>query len=59
MFLLKAMLNLSYSEIGQLFSNRDHTSVLHGVNKICQAEKKDPQIQTEILALKNSLLHQV
>lgn len=59
MFLLKAMLNLSYSEIGQLFSNRDHTSVLHGVNKICQAEKKDPQIQTEILALKNSLLRQV
>ncbi|MBQ6154924.1 chromosomal replication initiator protein DnaA, partial [bacterium] len=34
MFLLKSLLSLSYSEIGRLFSTRDHTSCMHAVNKI-------------------------
>lgn len=56
MFLLKSLLNLSYSEIGQLFSNRDHTSVIHAVNKINQETNKNPHFQEEINSLQNLLL---
>lgn len=56
MFLLKSLINLSYSEIGQLFTNRDHTSVIHAVNKINQEANKNPHFQEEINSLQNLLL---
>ncbi|NLT39569.1 MAG: chromosomal replication initiator protein DnaA [Clostridiales bacterium] len=37
MYLLRKMTNLSFSDIGKLFQDRDHTTVMHGVTKI---EKK-------------------
>jgi chromosomal replication initiator protein len=56
MYLLKVLLSLSYSEIGQLFSNRDHTSVMHGVNKIDTTIKKDELLAQEVAAIKTSVL---
>ena len=56
MFLLKSELNLSYSEIGQIFSNRDHTSVLHGVQKINTQINQDSILAQEVEAIKTSLL---
>lgn len=56
MFLLKAELDLSYGEIGKIFSNRDHTSVLHGVQKINEQIKQDEYLAQEIAAIKTSIL---
>lgn len=56
MFLLKSELGLSYGEIGKIFSNRDHTSVLHGVQKINDQINKNPLLAQEIEAIKTSLL---
>ncbi len=56
MFLLKSQLNLSYSEIGKIFSNRDHTSVLHAVTKINNSLAKDATLSQEVSAIKTSIL---
>jgi chromosomal replication initiator protein len=56
MFLLKDMIQLSYSEIGQLFSNRDHTSVIHGVNKINIGCRSDEVLRQDVEAIKTSIL---
>jgi chromosomal replication initiator protein len=34
MYLIKTMLDLPYTEIGSLFGGRDHSTVIHSVNKI-------------------------
>jgi chromosomal replication initiator protein len=55
MYLFKSNLNYSYVEIGRWFSNRDHTSVMHAVNKITDNLKTDLQLQQEVAAIKTSL----
>jgi chromosomal replication initiator protein len=34
MFLLKTELRLTFSEIGNLLGGRDHTTIMHGVEKV-------------------------
>ena len=34
MFILKKDMGLSYVEIGNLLGGRDHTTIMHGVDKI-------------------------
>ncbi len=57
MFFLKTQLELSYSEIGKLFSNRDHTSVLHAVQKINDQIRKDEFFSREIETIKTSFIN--
>lgn len=54
MYLLRKYLVLSFPEIGRFLGGKDHTTVLHGVTKIAQSLKKDPEVEkhlTEIEAL--------
>ena len=39
MYLTREMTNLSLPQIGQVFGNRDHTTVLHGCDKIAAGVK--------------------
>ena len=55
MFLFKTELNLSYVEIGRWFGGRDHTSVMHGVNKIGQLLRPGSAIEQDLLAIKTTL----
>jgi chromosomal replication initiator protein len=34
MYLIKTLLDLPYTEIGSLFGGRDHSTVIHSVNKV-------------------------
>ncbi|MFB6240005.1 MAG: helix-turn-helix domain-containing protein, partial [Gemmatimonadota bacterium] len=34
MYLIKNLLDLPYTEIGELFGDRDHSTVIHSVNKV-------------------------
>ena len=40
MYLLKKELGLTYVEIGNLLGGRDHTTIMHGVDKIEGMAKK-------------------
>lgn len=55
MYLFKEELKLSLTEIGNWFSNRDHTSALHAVRKIEASLQRDELLQRDISALRMSL----
>ncbi len=55
MYLLKEELDLPLVEIGKWFSNRDHTTVLHAVNKIEDLIVGDIRMQRDVSALRMTL----
>jgi len=54
-YLSKNIVGATYEEIGQYYSNRDHSSVIHGVNKISEHLKNDPMISKDIVYLENNI----
>ena len=48
MYLIRSMTNLSLKDIGKEFDGRDHTTVLHSIERIESLSKTDPE-KTEIL----------
>ncbi len=48
MYLIRNMTNMSLTEIGRLFDNRDHTTALHAINMI-EKRMKDDSSLTEIV----------
>ncbi len=55
MYLLRTQLNLPLQEVGRLVGGRDHTTVMHAVEKITHLASKDVQTRQDILGIKNSL----
>ncbi len=55
MFLCKKYLRLSYVRIGELFSGRDHTTVMNAMAKMESRQLNDPQLLREIRALEGEL----
>jgi chromosomal replication initiator protein len=55
MFVLRKELNMPLEEIGKWFSGRDHTSVLHAVNKIEKEVIEEDLMRQDISAIKMSL----
>ena len=55
MYLTREMTDMSLPQIGTAFGNRDHTTVLHGWNVVDKALKESPQMEQEILELKQKL----
>ena len=45
MYLIRCMTNLSLKEIGKEFDGRDHTTVLHSIDRIEKRVKEDPDIK--------------
>lgn len=58
MFLLKKRLNLTFVEIGNLLGGRDHTTIMHGVEKIEQMVENS-SVPEDILGLTNQYLGKV
>jgi len=48
MYILKNNYNLSLKVIGSNIGDRDHTTVLHGIDKITIDLQKDPMIKSDI-----------
>jgi chromosomal replication initiator protein len=42
MYLLRATLSLSLKEIGGLFDNKDHTTVMHAIKRVGDLRTSDP-----------------
>ena len=55
MFLCKKYLRMSHVRIGELFSNRDHTTVMNAVEKIEGKLQNDSQLLREMRALEKEL----
>lgn len=57
MYFLKKQLNVPLIQIGDYIGNRDHTTVMHAVEKIENlVEEKDSNIYQEIMVFKKNLL---
>lgn len=48
MYLVRKELNSSFPTIGEFFGGRDHTTVMHGVEKVDKAVKSEDQIKKEL-----------
>ena len=55
MYLIKTMLDIPYTEIGSLFGGRDHSTVIHSVNKVEAEMAGDPQFRERIESLREDL----
>lgn len=55
MYLIREMLNHSYETIGENFGGRNHTTVLHAVNKIIEQMQGDERVKRDINALKKEM----
>lgn len=52
MYLLRTQYRLAYDEIGRLIGGRDHTTVMHAVEKITQLATSDVNIREDISKIK-------
>jgi chromosomal replication initiator protein len=55
MYFLRTELNLPLEEVGRLIGGRDHTTVMHAVDKISTLASSDVRIREDIVGIKNSL----
>lgn len=55
MFLAKKYLRMSFVRIGEMFSGRDHTTVMNAVGKIEKTLQNDPQLLREVRSLEKEL----
>lgn len=51
MYLAKTMTKSSYPEIGRRLGGRDHTTIMHGVNRINSLRKSSPDLDSELQEL--------
>lgn len=54
-YLIRNMLDISLKRIGELFSNRDHTTIMHSISKVEELLKTDEQMRTAIRDLKKKI----
>ncbi|MDP2480623.1 MAG: chromosomal replication initiator protein DnaA [Candidatus Palauibacterales bacterium] len=57
MYLIKTLLDLPYTEIGGLFGGRDHSTVIHSVNKVEAEMASDPDFRVRVRELQDELRH--
>ena len=55
MYLIKTSLDLPYTDIGSLFGGRDHSTVIHSVNKVEAEMAGDPTFRSQVRKLQETL----
>lgn len=55
MYMTHKMLKRTLEEIGEYYSKRDHTSVIHGIKKVERLHKEDTQLAHKIYEIESSL----
>lgn len=56
MYLLRQDIGLNLQSIGQLLGGRDHTTVMHGIEKVSKLAQTDDQTRSTLTALRQSFL---
>jgi len=57
MYLIKTTLDLPYTEIGAMFGGRDHSTVIHSVNKVEADMASSAEFRTRVHRLQDELSH--
>ena len=55
MYLMREMTQLSTTAVGKVFGGRDHTTVMHGCDKVEEGLKSDPKLRREVEQMKSKL----
>ncbi len=55
MYLARELTDMSLPQIGQALGGRDHTTVMHGCDKIAALFEKDEAVRREVLEIKHKL----
>lgn len=55
MYLSRKILNATQKEIGTFYGGRDHTSVIHAVNKVTSQLRTDLNLSRDLFAIENNL----
>ncbi len=55
MYLSRKMLELSTPKIGELFGGRDHSTIIHGCEKIAKDLETSTKLQTDIADIENNI----
>jgi chromosomal replication initiator protein len=55
MYLIKTTLDLPYTDIGSLFGGRDHSTVIHSVNKVEAEMAGDPTFRSRVRKLQDAI----
>ena len=55
MFLVRERTGLSLHQIGQLFGNRDHTTVMHAVSRVAELMQQDAAFAEDVELLRRML----
>ena len=55
MYLIRRMTNLSQGDIGKEFGGRDHTTVLHSLDKVEKQMRSDPAFAEEVKAITTNI----
>ena len=55
MYLCREMTDTSLQQIGSVLGNRDHSTVIHGLDKVSTDLKRNPELETQISALKKKI----
>ncbi|MBC7237394.1 MAG: hypothetical protein H5T69_16255, partial [Chloroflexi bacterium] len=58
MYLARELTPMSLPQIGQALGGRDHTTVMHGCDKIAALFEKDDALRRQILEIKGKLYGQ-
>jgi len=54
-FILRIDMNIQYQAIGEYFGGRDHTTILHSVDKLQKLLGKTPELDQQIMGVKKML----
>ena len=57
MYLLREDAELALKQIGLLLGHRDHSTVIHGVQKITRALIADPRLSAQLTEIRESVSH--
>jgi chromosomal replication initiator protein len=55
MYFLRTNLGLPLEEVGRLIGDRDHTTVMHAVEKITYLASTDVKVREDLMGIKNML----
>jgi chromosomal replication initiator protein len=55
MFLARELLGTQLMEIGHAFGGRDHSTVIHSIEKITEATRSDPLFKTRVDKVRSTL----
>jgi chromosomal replication initiator protein len=58
MYLMKKMTNKSLHEIGFFLGRKDHSTVIHAIDKVQTVIKKSPDFSAQLMNLEEKILKQ-